>query len=323
MGKPICLRRPLGSGALLVILFISCDQSKFMELTVLHRRTLEGISAASGIETLDDRIYIIGDNIPWLYQLDDALQTTRKFRIASDSGMVDGVIPKGFKPDFEATAMTHWNGEPVLLVFGSGSKSPERDTMVRLNPVSGKGIRSWPMDQIYKAARKVAGLKKKDFNIEAAVATETDLYLFNRGKNQVFHYRLSEFFEMLETGTASPPAGVYPVRLPAIRGIRSGFSGATLVPGENRILFTASVENTENWIDDGQILGSFAGILDLGALAGNPAPECRQLQENGGPMAVKIESVAVQRVVPGAIHMVLVSDSDDGKSELLEAVWRH
>lgn len=292
-----------------------------MELTVLNRRTLDGVSAASGIEILEDRIYIVGDNTPWLYQLNDTFQVTHKFQIASDSGMVDGVIPKNFKPDFEATALIGWNGKPALLVFGSGSKSPEREFLVSLNPDTGQQVQTWPMGNVYKAARKTAGLKKKDFNIEAAVATATDLYLFNRGENQIFQYRLDEFLQMLESGTAAPPTGIYPVQLPAIRGIRSGFSGAALIPGENKILFTASVENTENWIDDGEILGSFVGVIDLAALHGHPAPECRQLKENGRPMTVKIESVAVQRVSPEAIRLLLVADSDDGKSELVEGVW--
>ena len=48
-----------------------------------------------------------------------------------------------------------------------------------------------------------------------------------------------------------------------INGIESGFSGATIINDQSVIIFTSSVENTDNAYDDGEILGSFICTIDI------------------------------------------------------------
>src|SRR4051812_48751602 len=104
-----------------------------MKLTLLSRQILHNIPSASGIEIINNSIYVIGDNSPWLFILDDKYQLKGKWQIAPTENLTEGKIPKPLKPDFEAMTGITWNSEKGLLIFGSGSKSPERDVLVWVN----------------------------------------------------------------------------------------------------------------------------------------------------------------------------------------------
>ena len=105
-----------------------------MKLELLNWQELEHIPSASGIELINDLLYIIGDNSAFLYVLDSSYSIIDKIQIASTANTLDGIIPKSLKPDYEAMVSARLGKEIVLLVFGSGSKSPERDVLAIINP---------------------------------------------------------------------------------------------------------------------------------------------------------------------------------------------
>ena len=110
------------------------------------------------------------------------------------------------------------------------------------------------------------------------------------------------------------------VPLPSLSGRTAGFSGATLLPDTESFLFTASVECSDDPIDDGEILGSFLGILDATS-SGYEVRWCEPLRDaDGAVLPIKVESVTVlRREARGLCHLLMVTDSDDGDSEILEA----
>ncbi|MEO6346856.1 MAG: hypothetical protein ABIO60_03010 [Aquaticitalea sp.] len=82
--------------------------------------------------------------------------------------------------------------------------------------------------------------------------------------------------------------------------------------------FTASLENTPNTDDDGEILGSNIGIINLENLKDGYQPQCIQIETNSQPITIKVESVEVIKVIgPKELKLVLVTDSDGGDSELI------
>ena len=50
-------------------------------------------------------------------------------------------------------------------------------------------------------------------------------------------------------------------KLPKIKGVRTSFTDAVLV--DNKIYFLATAENTQSTYDDGEVLGSIIGRIDL------------------------------------------------------------
>jgi hypothetical protein len=102
-------------------------------------------------------------------------------------------------------------------------------------------------------------IKPEDFNLEGAICNGESWYLFNRGngisnKNVVFTVKgknlANEFSLVVNT-----------IKLPKIKGIHASFTDAIMV--EDKIYFLATAEDTESTYDDGEVLGSIIGRIDI------------------------------------------------------------
>jgi hypothetical protein len=243
-----------------------------MQVTIQNRRALSLVPSASGIEVHNGVIYLVGDDSPWLFRFDDRFELTGRFQIAPIPSE-NAVVPKKDKGDFEAITAVSWKGEPTLAVFGSGSKSPQRDLLVKISCADPNRIQHYSLTRFYDQLKKTANIGDPQLNIEAAVQHDGELLLFNRGVNLVVACKMEALIAHLDEDSSVPPLTIYPVNLPSVEGTEAGFSGAGLSPGGD-IVFTASVEQTRNWIDDGEVLGSFVGLLHIPSLRANIAPRC-------------------------------------------------
>jgi hypothetical protein len=287
-----------------------------MRFSLLSRKKLSDIPSASGIEVIGDSMYIMGDDSPWLFRLDEKFEVTEKIAIGDINAAVNGKIPKPVKPDLEA--MAAFGNE--LLLFGSGSKSPQRDILVQVNTKAGNSVKKYSLVQFYNSLCTISGFTRKELNIEAAVIVEEALYLFNRGKNIIFKLNPNELLIHTEGKRESPAFEIFRVKLPSLNEIESGFSGACATPDQKQIVFTASVENTPNWIDDGDVLGSFVGIFPIISLKNYFSPGCVAVTDKeNNILKIKVESVAVHRVSSSnKLQLLLVTDSDGSASELIK-----
>ena len=286
-----------------------------MQSEILGRQELTSIPSASGIEIMEGAIFIIGDNSPFLFQLDSNYSLKEKIQIASVTDAANGIIPKSIKPDYEAMASAKLENDNVLFVFGSGSKSHGRDSLLIVHLVS-KKVEHYSLTGFYKEIKSRANLTPEDLNIEAAAIHDNTLYLFNRGKNTIIECPLNAFMNHLLKKGESPALKSYRVILPVADNRQAGFSGATI--SNDKIVFTASVENTTNWIDDGEITGSYVGIIKPDELKDNYSPACIPIKEKGKVLKIKAESVAVVSHVNNTLDLLLVTDSDGGASELIK-----
>lgn len=290
-----------------------------LKVKILKRKVLNGIPSASGIAIVNNSIYVIGDNSPWLFTLNDEFDIASKTLIKHVNFPVDDVIRKSKKPDFEAFEALN---DKELLMFGSGSKSPKRDVLVRID-CSNKTpeVEIHSLEKFYNNIRSLELLKNHKLNIEAAAIENDQLFLFNRRKNLILEYSLQGFLDYISYSSTYPEPKIYEVVLPEIKDINAGFSGATMIHGEQKIIFSASVENTSNAIDDGQILGSYIGIIDLKEIQQQYEPVCIPVLEYNEMLPVKIESITISRHVgPKQVEILMVTDSDGGDSEIISAI---
>jgi hypothetical protein len=153
-------------------------------------------------------------------------------------------------------------------------------------------------------------------NLEAAATSDTELLLFQRTLGRanaalLLALPLAGTLAFLSGQSAQVPA-VRPLtfQLPTIDGCPAGFSGATFSQG--RLLVTASVENTQDAVLDGEVLGSFVGVVDLSA---QTARFARLAWADGRAYVGKVEGLAVrQSPGPGRWELLLVTDDDAGGS---------
>src|SRR5690606_20368636 len=124
-------------------------------------------------------------------------------------------------------------------------------------------VEKYDISNFYNNLRKLPIFKDSELNIEATAFHNNQIFLFNRKKNLIIKFQYKALLSYIKGERDFPKPEIKQYSLPIINGIEAGFSGATALLGEPRIIFTASVENTDNAYDDGEILGSFIGMIDI------------------------------------------------------------
>lgn len=289
-----------------------------MIVTINHRQELKSIPSASGIISVNEDWYVIGDNSPLLYQLNQEFAVGETQLLIE--GNTDSIIPKISKPDFEAITTIGDGDTKAILIFGSGSKTPDRDKMVLMSLKKDRPIKTFNLKAVYDAIRNLGTITIETLNIEGATTIDDRLFLFNRETNMVLEYALKDFMNFLENQGALPTFKTYQLQLPQLEGLQAKVSGATTIPNTNKLLITASVEDAPNTYDDGHVLGSYVGIISVDQLKDGYQPNCVLLKEQGQTLKVKVESVEVVNVINDKhCQLVLVTDSDGGISEVILA----
>lgn len=223
----------------------------------MHKFTLEilfqiiGIGSASGLIYKDNQLFIIGDNSGYLYEYGIDNKELKRYPLTENPSEN---IAKKDKPDFEA--ITEFDGK--TYIFGSGS-TEKRNKMVTIDSKSKEIIATTDLSDLYLAMQSFAELPQDDLNIEGAAFNGTEWFFFNRGngakgKNIVFTVQgknLTEEFNIISTE----------FKLPKLKGIRSSFTDA-VVAGD-KMYFLATAENTTSTYNDGEVLGSVIGCINL------------------------------------------------------------
>ena len=254
-----------------------------------------GIGSASGLIYKDNTLFIIGDNSGFLYEYSIESKNLQRHEIIENA---KENITKSEKPDFEA--ITHFGDN--LYVFGSGS-TEKRNKMIQINTLE-KEISTNDLTDLYGVMQSFGEIKPEDFNIEGAIYTGEEWYLFNRGngksaKNVLFTIQgknLVNEFNMLSNN----------YKLPKINGVRSSFTDAVVV--EDKIYFLSTAEDTDSSYHDGEILGSFIGCIDTKTMK---IDFTKKISDSH-----KFEGITIYKNSSDKIEFLLCEDND---TETLEA----
>lgn len=299
----------------ILVLLSSClyREKHPYSLSLQNIITLDSIPSASGIAIVKDSAYVLGDDACCIYKL--SLQT-HQFRKIEIPGAQPGLyrVSKDSKNDFETTAIGTINHKTYLLAFASGTLSPFRDSLLLMDLDNEADLRKVSIAAFYNQLLQQNRLDKNNFNIEGVTISDNHLYLFNRAGGMIFQVNWTDFFQYINDPVSQvvPASTTHIIQLPEHSGVKAGFSGACTLDDE-RILFTASLENTKNWIDDGEIAGSYVGVLDV------TAQEIRLntgllLRQGNDALKVKLESLDVVSASKDSIIIESVADNDNGTS---------
>lgn len=283
-----------------------------MNITIVDEMQLEKIPSGSGIIKSGNIYYVVGDDSPFLYSLNREFKTISKTPLLEPVDFSERIL-KSEKPDFEAMELIDKN---EIVVFGSGSKSPQRNIFLRIFLEDSFKIEKYDISDFYSQLIQLPLFKDSELNIEATAFRDDQLYLFNRKPNLIIRFEYRDFIAYLRDGINFPKPEIRQFSLPKINGIEAGFSGATALIDEPKIIFTASVEDINNAYDDGEILGSLIGIIDI---SNNTISESFEYCHIPNAEAnLKVESVAVEKEISsGKTKVVLITDDDKGNSRLL------
>lgn len=291
-----------------------------MKVSVTRQIPLPQIPSASGIERAGDHYFVIGDDAPYLFRLNPAFQPGEKIELFKAVTGNTGRIRKKDKADLESLTLINSGTSYFLLALGSGSRRESRDVayLVELTTLKVSSIR---VTRFFDCLRSMFKSRyASELNIEASVFFREKLYLFQRGNvsgfNLIVSISFDDFLHFDENDSAT--FSLQEVTLPVLHGLQAGFSGACLMSDSDTVLFTASLEQTSNALDDGPSGGSFAGFLNLGQMDSGVS-DIALIQYEAKPFMGKVESVTdVRSIDENIVQAIAVCDEDGNPSSLLQ-----
>lgn len=291
----------------LVLSTSSCNKKydTLQGIEIQSIKILKGIPSASGCEQVEERQYVIGDDSPWLFEINEKDEIMNKIPLLDSTFLQYKKIPKKIKPDFESIVLI----DQSLYIFGSGSKQ-RRATLREVNLQTNK-VKTYSLEDFYNTIMKLENIKLDLFNIEGSAVTASQLFLVNRENNALYEYSLEDFKKFISDGVIPVPKIRY-YTLPAIQTIQSTFSGLDYNQQKDCLVFTASVEDNTDPINDGAILGSFIGEIKLSELE-QSLLETFVLNKDNKILPIKAESVSVLKEG----NYKIVTDSDGKGSKVL------
>ena len=254
-----------------------------------------GIGSASGLICKDNSLLIIGDNSGFLYEYQMDSKNLKRHPLLENP--IENTLKKD-KADFEA--ITHYGDS--LYIFGSGS-TEKRNKMIQVNSSDKKIIATNDIAALYATLQSFGAIKPEDFNIEGAIYTGESWFLLNRGngsstKNVLFTIEgknLTNDFMILSNA----------YKLPKTKGVRSSFTDAVLV--DDSIYFLATAEDTQSTYNDGEVLGSLIGRINLKTMKIDFTQKISSIH--------KFEGLTLYRNSKEKIEFLLCEDKD---TEVLE-----
>jgi len=306
----------------LTLLFMACSGDKPESSTELtSEKLIPGFASGSGMAMVGGKYYAAGDDDAYLHILNRDGEVIEKIQLWDTTDIVDGRIRKPVKPDFEAMTAVPFKGDTALLILGSGSVSPQRDVLMLLNPHTSRSPARHPADTaFFEWLRRAADVGKTEMNLEGAAYGNGELLLLNRHNNEIYRIPGKGFEHFLNSG-ATDKLSLERRRfvLPSIGGDSARFSGASILSDSSTLIFCASVELTENAVDDGVVKGSFIGTIDLDKSGTEPEFYTHISQPNGSPYTRKIEALEGRRNHDGSNTARGITDNDDGTTYWIKA----
>ncbi|SNR58527.1 DUF6910 family protein [Blastococcus mobilis] len=285
------------------------------DVRALHFDDGTPVTAASGIAPL---------GVGWLVAQDDA---TFAAWLHGDHVTPVRVLPpvegfdrfseaagtKRLKPDLEVACPAEVDGEPAVVLLGSGSTARRmRGVLVRLEdgePV----VQHGGLEPLYELVAHRLGLPMDHLNLEGASRHGDTVRWFNRGN--LAAGVSSGSVDVPVAGLVAAllgraPASSVPVAEPrvyelgAVEGVGLAVTDAIALR-DGRVLLSAAAEDSPNAVDDGPVVATALALLD-----GDEVLDLAPIPEVGGHVH-KVEGLALRGLRDGEVHLLAVVDDDD------------
>jgi hypothetical protein len=273
------------------------------------------VTAASGIAPLGDGWLIAQDDATFAaWRRNGSLTPVRVLPpAAGHDRFSEARGTKHLKPDLEVACPAEVDGEPAVLLLGSGSdRRRMRGVLVRLadgQPV----VRAADLTALYERVADRLGQPLDHLNLEGASRHGDTVRWFNRGNLAAGVPSASvdvplEMFVAAVLGRADDTK--VPVQEPRIYdlgevdGVGLAVTDAVALP-DGRVLLSAAAEDTPNAVDDGPVVATALALVDdADVLSVAPIPEV-------DGHVHKVEGLALRGFRRDRVDLLGVVDDDD------------
>jgi hypothetical protein len=295
---------------------LSCQNKQKKTLKIENSKVLDRISAGSGLCKTTDGLWLIGDDTPFLYLINQEGQIKEKYRISAIPSIGQANYSKKIKPDFESIDVFN----DTLIILGSGSQAYTRDTLVVFDSKNKKILLRRSVHLLYEAFYQAGHFPEgNQINLEGLANDGHYFYFFHRGNvcgnNRFFRVPKNEFINYLfHPEVAIPKISTKAFELPSIGSNKSGFSGASYSAKEKAIFVSISIEETSDVYHDGTVLGSFLGKISFQNYMPTTFEYWPIKSKSKEFLKTKIESICPLINSEKEIYLKAVSDNDNGKT---------
>ena len=220
---------------------------------------------------------------------------------------------KRLKPDLEVACPAEVDGDPAVLLLGSGS-TPRRMRGVLVRLVDGEPlVQAAELGPLYQRVAQRLELPLEHLNLEGASRHGPTVRWFNRGnlaagvRSGSVDIPLEELVAAVlgRAGAASVPVDEpRGYALGEVEGVGLAVTDAIALP-DGRVLLSAAAEDSPNAVDDGPVVATALALLD-----GNDLLAIAPIPEVDGHVH-KVEGLALRDVQGGVVHLLAVVDDDD------------
>lgn len=255
---------------------------------------LVGLGATSGLVIDGDSLFLISDNGSFLYEYHFQSSKLESIRLFENS---QANLLKSEKLDFESIVKHNYS----LFLFGSGS-TEKRMTAVEYN-LKNKNINTIDLTPLFTQIKISTGIDSKNINIEGVVKYNKKWLFFQRGNGTAAQNGVIQFENTFINPTKM---NFIPIVLPQFNNVNATFTDAILV--KDKIYFLATAENSNSTYEDGNVLGSWIGILNADTLQ---LEFYAQISNQN-----KMEGITLYKNSKAEIEFLLCEDND---TDILEA----
>jgi len=308
-----------------IIIFTFCHytygQSNLIIKQTIEDSQMKEILSASGIEIIDNKTYIVSDNQNVLFVKSN--QKIRTIFLRDDDN--NKAVAKAIKKDFESICHYKTDQHNYLLIISSGSLINTRDSVFIFDIDKEKLISAKNVRSLYNQIQKRMRLPKGQLiNIEASTVTDKEILIFHRGneskQNYLIRFKKQDFINYLINKHPVPEFTLTAFNLPIKKELEEmvspGISGAYTIDN-HKILITYSMERTSSNYNDGEILGSYIGMLNLSN--NNVISTFFSSKSNNLEIRkIKVEGVAINKLEKNIYQISVVSDNDNGISDFIK-----
>lgn len=255
---------------------------------------LIGLGSTSGLVLNGDSLFLISDNSSFLYEyhiLSSKLESIRLFENSQAN------LLKKEKPDFESIVKQNNS----LFLFGSGS-TEKRMSAVEYN-LKNKSINTIDLTTLFTQIKISTGIDSRNINIEGVVKHKKKWLFFQRGNGVI---GLNGIIQFENTFINPTKINFFPIVLPQFNNVDATFTDAILL--KNKIYFLATAEDSNSTYEDGNVLGSWIGILNADTLQ---LEFYTQISNQH-----KMEGITLHKNSKNEVEFLLCEDND---TDILEA----
>ena len=268
------------------------------------------VPAVSGMEFYNGNLVMISDSAN---EISICNQQGELIRILHSKDLKINELPKKDKADFEASTLINHKNSTFLLVLGSGSTVKNRN-LAKLFGLDSDTTIQFDLFPFYDAIRTKYSIEIKDWNIEALACYQGRLFFFNRGTNSIFEVNQTDFFNFLKQKSTNFTSKNYQLKMDQLYGYELGISGVN-VDESGTFYCTASAENTSDWYNDGEIIGSVITSFNIHELKDEMELNFEPFKINGKLAPMKLEAICQTN---DRNRFFVASDNDGEKSMLYE-----